>query len=178
MSLSSKIFKLLDDRSVRTHIPGFHVPDFSKERYDADPLTAHLAIKFLRDTIDGDHCAYLFDKHHDLPDISYLKDLQDRDTSRRKIEIMAFQAIHQRWEHTMQVLSLDWVQQGYPIHSMAEGLEKITALQAHNDLQAAIIANHPEPKPTKFDPQILSTEATLLAAREIEDKRRKDDADK
>ena len=81
MASFNKIFKLNDDRSVRTHVPGFHIPDFSKERYDADQLTAHLVIKHLRDLIDADHCAYLFDKNHELEDIEYLEEIRVSDVA-------------------------------------------------------------------------------------------------
>ena len=163
---------------MRTHIPRFHIPDFSKERYDGDPLTAHLAIKYLRDLIDADHCAYIFDKNHDLEDLGYLEDLHVRDVARRRKEILAFNATHQKWESDLEALLNAWLDQGRPIEAMAEGDAKTTAIQAHWDLKQELLQANPEPTQPKFEPQLLATEATLLAARETEDKKRKNDADK
>jgi hypothetical protein len=61
---------------------------------------------------------------------------------------------------------------------MVEGPAKVAAIEAHWDLNTAIKDKHPEPKQAKFEHQLTSSEASQLAAREIEDKRRKDDADK
>jgi len=178
MASFNKIFKLNDDRSMRTHIPGFHIPDFSKERYDADPLTAHLVLKHLRDLIDADHCAYLFDKNHELEGIEYLEEIRADDVRRRKSEIMTFKTNKKKWQDTMDALNGGWLEQGATIEAMPDGAMKDTAVAKHWTLHATIRENHPEPKQTKFEPQLLSTEAATLAAREIENKRRKDDADK
>jgi hypothetical protein len=124
MASFHKIFKLSDDGIVRTHIAGFHTPNFSKERYDGDPLMAHLAIKYLRDLIDADHCAYLFDKNHELEDLGYLEDLRIREVARRKEEILAFNEQHSRWKATRETLLQQWLEQGVPIEVMVEGPAK------------------------------------------------------
>ena len=84
----NKTFKLGDDRS-RTHIPGFNIPDFKVERFNGEPLLAHLFLKHLSDVIDSDKCAYIFDKHHELADVSHLERIQVRDEDRRKRELIA-----------------------------------------------------------------------------------------
>ena len=182
MTSSNKIFRISDEPAVRIHIPGFHVPDFAKERYDGDPLMAHLAIKYLRDIIDFDHCAYLFDKNHDLADLSLLEEVQAQDMQRRENDLLAFKSSHTAWKAGITAIGAIWQVEGIPIEAMAEGPEKAVATAAHwttyHARKAEHIANHPEPKPTKFDPYLLGTEAARLAAREIENKRRKDDADK
>ena len=159
-------------------MPGFHIPDFAKERYDGDPLMAHLAIKYLRDIIDADHCAYLFDKNHELEDLSYLEGVKSKDVTRRKSEILAFDAIIERWKDGLDALLNEWMEQGATIEAMAERPGKNDAVQAHWILKTTILEHHPEPKQGRFEPQLLTSEAALLAAREIENKRRKDDADR
>ena len=88
MSAFNQTFKIGDDRS-RTHIPGFHIPNFKTERFDGEPLMAHVFLKYLKDVIDTDNSAYLFDTHHVLKDISYLEAVQVRDESRREREVIA-----------------------------------------------------------------------------------------
>ena len=178
MSMASKIIRLADDKSVRTHISGFHIPDFSKERYDADPLTAHLAIKYLRDLIDADHCAYIFDKNHELEDLGYLEEIKAMDAARRKEELIEFKSKHLTWEKEMGALLEAWTQQANIIEAMDPGDEKEAAITNYVAAQENIIGTHPEPKHPKFEPILLPTEATQLAAREVENKKRKDDADK
>ena len=78
----------------------------------------------------------------------------------------------------MEALNGGWLEQGAAIEAMADGPAKDAAVKTHWTLHDTIRDNHPEPKQAKFEPQLLSTEAALLAAREIENKRRKDDADK
>ena len=173
----NKTFKLGDDRS-RTHIPGFNIPDFKVERFNGEPLLAHLFLKHLSDVIDSDKCAYIFDKHHELADVSHLERIQVRDEDRRKRELIAYEATYVQWETDLAAALMIWQNQLIPLGAMPAGPLRDAAITGHMTQRPLIFIQHPEPILGQFQPFLLSTEATALASRKVELLKRKNDADK
>jgi hypothetical protein len=95
-----------------------------------------------------------------------------------KEKSLPFNAAYIQWQVAFDAISDRWKNQAILIDAMPAGAQRDTAITAHLVLRQTIQDNHPEPMPTKFEPNLNPTEATQLAARKLELLKRKVDADK